>query len=88
MKEEVKEDLSESEEKPKKRAIKWIIKEKVKTKAAAKKPLVYKANKWNPDIELIETNESLEGLSNDVDQSCCCVCSSREPIRAAETSNI
>jgi len=35
-----------------KKAVKWVTKEKVKDK----KPLVFKENKWNPDIELVKLN--------------------------------
>mgnify|MGYP007105025038 CR=1 FL=1 len=38
-----------------KKAVKWVAKEKTKAKEA-KKPEVFKENKWNPNIELVLVN--------------------------------
>lgn len=42
-----------------KKKVKRITKAKVK--APPKKPIVFKANKWNPDIVLIDRVEALSG---------------------------
>ena len=52
------EDEESAEVKPAptpKKAVKWVAKEKTKAKEA-KKPEVFKENKWNPNIELVLVN--------------------------------
>ena len=47
----------------------------------------YKKGKYNTRIDIIKKDESLEGNSNEVDNSCCVICSNRNCVRAAQTKN-
>lgn len=62
-----------------KKAVKRVAKEKTKSKEA-KKPDVFKENKWNPNIELVLVNQTMSGKDNEVDQSCSVISSNREVI--------
>ena len=54
----------------------------VKKKATPKKPVVFKAGKWNPDTELVEFEMEKFGHSSDIDYSCCKLCNLRNLHRA------
>ena len=56
-------------------------------KTKIKKGVDYQKGKYNIRVELIENDENLEGEEDDVDNSCCVVCSNRNCVRAALTKN-
>jgi len=81
------EDEKEEEAPKPKKAVWRVAKEKAKAKEK-KNPVEFKENKWNPNIDLISLNKTLEGQGNEVDDSCSVVSSNWEVIRAAMTSNL
>ena len=68
-------------EEPKRRSESVIKKPKIKT------GIEYIKGKYNTRIQLIEKCKTLEGKGNEVNNSCCVVCSNRNCIRAAKTKN-
>jgi len=56
----------------------------------AKKPVVFKIGKWNPDTVLMKREEEIEhfDLSDSPIYRCCVRCNCRNIIRAVETDNI
>jgi len=62
----------------------------VKQKKPTKKPVVFKAGKWNPDTVLLSKNDELQryGTSDSPIYDCCLRCNNRNVIRAIETNNI
>jgi len=56
-------------------------------KKAPKRPAVFKAGKWNPETELIETDLEKSGDSSQPDYSCCKLCNLRNVHRAVHTGN-
>lgn len=57
-------------------------------KKTPKKPTVFKKGKWNPDVEVEESNFELEYKKTEVWTCCCHRCSSRNVMRAAVTQDI
>ena len=56
-------------------------------KVKIKKGVDYQKGKYNIRVELIENDDNLDGEEDDVDNSCCVVCSNRNCVRAALTKN-
>ena len=56
-------------------------------KVKIKKGVDYQKGKYNLRVELIENDDNLDGEEDDVDNSCCVVCSNRNCVRAALTKN-
>lgn len=62
------------------------MKEVTKPKKAPKKPVVFKAGKWNPDTVLVE--DELEKMGDHPPEyNCCTVCNLRNLHRAVHTDN-
>ena len=52
------------------------------------RPTVYKAGKWNPDIELAEVDATKESRATSLLTGCCTRCNNRNVHRAAMTGNV
>ena len=59
-----------------------------KPKKAPAKPAVFKLGKWNPDIEIIESEETKTSDSNELQYGCCTRCTNRNVHRAVLTGNL
>ena len=56
-------------------------------KKAPKRPIVFKAGKWNPDTELVEEEVEKCGKRPVPDFDCCSVCNMRNLHRAVNTND-
>jgi len=64
-----------------------IKQKRVKVQAPPAMPTVYKAGKWNPDIELTEVDATKESRASSLLTGCCTRCNNRNVHRAAMTGN-
>jgi hypothetical protein len=66
------------------------VKVSAKPKKAPKKPVEFKAGKWNPDTELLTKQHEIEhfGPSESPIYTCCLRCNNRNVIRAIENDNL
>ncbi len=66
------------------------IKVSAKPKKAPKKPVEFKAGKWNPETELLTKEHEIEhyGTSESAIFTCCLRCNNRNVIRAIENNNL
>jgi len=66
------------------------VKITAKPKKAPKKPVAFKAGKWNPDTELLTKDHEIEHFGDSLSPiyTCCLRCNNRNVIRAIENENL
>lgn len=67
-----------------------VVKVTLKQRKPPKKPIVFKAGKWNPETQLLTTEDELErfGHSESGVYTCCLRCNNRNAIRSIENESV